>query len=538
MTNRRHRRRHKDVPIVKAHEAAGLIPDGAVVSVSSSSGLACPDALLKAIGDSFRKTGSPCGLTSVHPIAAGDMFGIKGIDHLAVDGLLSSVIAGSYPSGPSTATPPRIRTMIDENRVQAWNLPSGVLFQMHTAGTTRQPGVLTKVGIGTFVDPRLQGGALNEATPTDLVEVLTLRGEEWLHYPPLRPDVALIRGTTADTHGNITTEHEGAPLGILEQAYATRSNDGIVIAQVKRIARAGSLPAQSVQVPGAIIDAVVVVPDQMQGTETLYDPALSGEIVAPDGMIEPLPFGLEKVLLRRAAAELEPGWIVNLGFGVCAGIPRIFREEEKDGLITWLTEQGAVGGFPLTGSAFGCALNPAAVFASPDQFKFLQSAGFDATCLSFIQVDQRGNVNVSYLPSKSHVSAGIGGFADITSAAPKVVFVGTFTAGPSSIEVGNGELRIRANGATPKFVPEVAQISFSGPRAMQLGQHVAFVTERCVLELRAEGLVVTEIAPGADLARDITELVEIPLHVARDLRTMDRALFKDALLGAEFGSIQ
>ena len=256
----RHRRQLQEVPIIEAHDAASLIPDGAVVSISSSSGLACPDALLEAIGASFHDTGSPGGLTSVHPIAAGDMFGIKGIDHLAVDGLLSSVIAGSYPSGPSSMAPPAIRTMIDENRVRAWNLPSGVIFQMHTAGTTRQPGVLTKVGIGTFVDPRLQGGALNEVTPTDLVAVVTMGDEEWLHYPPVRPDVALIRGTTADTHGNITTEHEGAPLGILEQAYAARSNDGLVIAQVKRIARAGSLPAQSVQVPGAIVDAVVVFP--------------------------------------------------------------------------------------------------------------------------------------------------------------------------------------------------------------------------------------------------------------------------------------
>ncbi len=538
MTVRRQRRQRKEVPIIDLGDVAALIPDGAVVSISSSSGLACPDALLEAIGRSFRATGSPRGLTSVHPIAAGDMFGIKGIDHIAIDGLLSRVIAGSYPSGPSAMAPPAIRTMIDESRVEAWNLPSGVIFQMHAAGTTRQPGVLSKVGMGTFVDPRLGGGALNAVTPTDLVGVETVGGEEWLLYPPLRPDVALIRGTTADTHGNITTEHEGAPLGILEQAYAARSNDGVVIAQVKRVAKVGSLSAQRVQVPGAIVDAVVVVPDQMQATLTSYDPALSGEIVAPDGVIEPLPWGLEKVLARRAAAELEPGWIVNLGFGVCAGIPRIFLEQGRDGAITWLTEQGAVGGFPLTGSAFGCALNPAAVMASPEQFKFLQGAGFDATCLSFIQVDQHGNVNVSHLPGKSHVSAGLGGFADITSAAPRIVFVGTFAAGRSNIEVGNGEMRIKANGPIPKFVPEVAQVSFSGPRAIQLGQHVTFVTERCVLELRPEGLVVTEIAPGVDPVRDVTQLVEIPLRIAGDLRVMDGALLTDALLGSSFGSIQ
>ncbi len=535
---RRLNRSTKAVPVLELEEIAALFADNDVVSVSSSSGLACPDAVLEAIGNSFKNTGSPRNLTTLHPIAAGDMFGIKGIDHLAQDGLLEKIIAGSYPSGPSSVRPPEIRKMIDEDRIQAWNLPSGVLFQMHVAGATHQPGVFSKVGLNTFIDPRRQGGALNSVTENSLVKLHEIDGEDWLRYPSLRPDVAIIRGTTADSHGNITTEHEGAPLGILDQAYAAHNNGGIVIAQVKRMAKAGTLRPQQVRVPGAIVDAVVVVPDQMQATQTDYDPVLSGEISAVDGEIATLEWGLPKVMARRAAIELQPGWIVNLGFGVCAGIPRLFLEEGWGDEITWVTEQGAVGGFPLTGLAFGCARNPGAVIASPDQFKLLQGAGFDMACLSFMQVDSDGNVNVSYLPGRSHVSAGVGGFVDITSAAKRLAFVGTFTAGRSDIVAGNGELTINSNGKASKFVNEVAQVSFSGQRALERGQKVTFITERCVLELREAGLCITEVAPGVDLKADILEVAEFDLSVASEVRTMDSRLFNEQSLGSEFGSIQ
>ena len=527
MKGRRPQRNGKTVPVLDASEVPRLIDDGATISVSASSGLACPDRLLAAIGEAFDEVGSPFDLTVINPIAAGDMFGIKGVDHLAKDGLLRQVIAGSYPSGPSSMTPPKIRTMIDDNRLSAWNLPSGVLFQMHSAGATGQPGVLTKVGLDTFIDPRREGGALNTVTDRHFVQVATFAGEEWLHYPALCPDAALIRGTTADTHGNITTEHEGAPLGVLEQALATHNNGGVVIAQVKRLAKAGSLSAQAVRVPGAIVDAVVVVPDQMQATETVYDPALSGEILAPDSDIEPLPWGVEKLLARRAGRELKRGWIVNLGFGICAGIPRVVHEEGRGEDITWVTEQGAVGGFPIIGSAFGCALNPDAVVASPSQFTLLQGGGFDAACLSFMQIDQFGNVNVSLLPGRSHISAGIGGFADITEGAQKLIFVGTFMAGRGGVAVGDGRLAIESTSAKPKLVQDVAQVSFSGQRALERGADVVYVTERCVINLRPEGLVVTEVAPGVDLERDVLGCADLKLVVAENVRPMDPSLFQE-----------
>jgi propionate CoA-transferase len=526
-------RRSKKVRVLRPDEAAALIPDGAVITVSSSSGLGCPEATLEAIGDRFRATGSPKNITSVHPIAAGDLFGIKGIDHLAQVGLLVRVIAGSYPSGASKMEPPAIRTMIDADAVEAWNLPSGVIFQMHRAGATHQPGVLTKVGVDTFIDPRRQGGAMNTVTPADLVSVECFRGEEWLFYPALVPDVAIIRATTADEHGNLSTEHEGSPLGVLEQALAAHNNGGIVVAQVKRLVRAGSIQPQHVRVPGILVDAVVVSPDQLQTTSTSYDPALSGEIAVPDGDIAPLPWGLEKVLARRAAMELRTGWIVNLGFGLCSGVPRILLEEGCGDAVTWVIEQGAVGGFPLTGLAFGCAHNPDAIMASSDQFTLLQGGGIDAACLSFMEVDRHGNVNVSLLSGRSHVSAGVGGFADISSASPRLVFVGHFTAGSKQIEARDGVLDITEDGRVPKFVDEVAQVTFSGRRAMENGQQVLFVTERCVIELRPDGLTVVEVAPGIDLQRDVLDRAAIPLLVATDLRTMEPALFDDALFGLD-----
>jgi propionate CoA-transferase len=524
-------RKGKTVPVLSLDEAAALIADGNVVTVSASSGLGCPDAMLAAIGERFRTTGAPRGLTTIHPIAAGDMYGIKGIDHLAQKGLLARVIAGSFPSGPSSMEPPAIRRMIDAGEVQAWNLPSGSIFQMHRAGGSRQPGVFSKVGLDTFIDPRREGGALNDVTPHDLVRVEEFGGEEWLFYPAVKPDVAIIRATTSDEHGNLSTEHEGSPLGALDQAYAAHNNGGLVIAQVKRRVKAGSIPPQQVRIPGILVDVVVVVPDQLQTTQTLYDPALSGEILVPNHNGMGLPWGLEKVISRRAASELRRGWVVNLGFGISSSIPLVLLEEHCDEDVTWVIEQGPIGGYPLTGFAFGCAHNPDAIMSSPDQFTLLQGGGFDAACLSFMEIDRHGNVNVSLLPSKTHVSAGVGGFADITSSARRIIFSGYFNAGKRRIEVGDGSMRILEDGSLPKLVPEVAQVTFSGKRALETGQQVVFVTERCVIELRPAGLTVTEVAPGVDLERHVLDAAPIPLQVADDVRTMDSRFFQDEPLG-------
>jgi propionate CoA-transferase len=512
--------------LVSMAEAAAVIKGGATVSVSSSSGLACPDATLKAIGDRFRTTGEPRGLTMVHPIAAGDMYGIAGVDHIAEPGLIRRIIAGSYPSGPSGMPSPKIWQLIDGDQIEAYNLPSGVLFHMHADAAAGRPGVLTKVGLDTFVDPRRQGGRMNRVTSEDIVRVVEFDGEEWLFYRAIPIDVAIVRGTTADELGNISMEHEGAYLGALDQALAARNSGGVVIAQVERMTTGGSLPPQQVRIPGTLVDLVVVVPDQWQTTQTEFDPAICGELRRPVDQFELPDWGLDKVIARRAALELVDGEAVNLGFGISALVPRILLEEGLDGRVTWVIEQGAVGGMPLLGFQFGCAANAQAIMPSPAQFTYFQGGGFDRCLLSFLQVDAAGNVNVSRLRGKPHVSAGAGGFIDITAAARNLVFSGAFAAGRQEIVAGDGVLTIRDDGAVAKFVPEVEHVTFSGRTAHERGQNVIFITERCVMRLLPDGLSVTEIAPGVDLARDILERVPIPLRVSPELRQMDERLFR------------
>jgi propionate CoA-transferase len=519
----------RSVPVLTGAEAAQLIADSAVVTVSSSSGLGCPDAVLEAIGQRYAETGAPANLTALHPIAAGDMYGIKGIDHLCRPGQLRRVLAGSYPSGGSKLDPPLIRQLIHSDQIQAHNIPSGVLFQMHRAASTGQPGVLTEVGLGTYADPRLDGAKMNAVTH-DFVQLVQVGGNDYLFYPAVKVDVAIIRATTADPYGNLSYEQECGTLGALDQAYAAHNNGGIVVAQVKRLSDT-QLPTQAVHVPGVLIDAIVVAPDQMQTTQTVYDPALSGEVHRDLGEIEPVEFGLEKVIARRAAAELQVDATVNLGFGISAAIPRVLLEEGHADDVTWVIEQGAVGGFPATGFAFGCALNPQALVQSIDQFTLLQGGGFDVAMLSFLEVSAAGDVNVSYLPSRPHVTAGVGGFTDIVTRAPKIVYSGYFTAGKKDIQIADGQLHIVADGAVAKFVPKVAQISFSGEMARRRRQDVLYVTERCVIQLTEAGLTVIEIAPGVDLERDVLAKADVPLLVSPNLRLMSPALFQPEPMG-------
>ena len=516
--------------IVRAEEAAARIRDAAVVSVSSSSGLGCPDMTLAAIGARFRATGHPRNLTMLHPIAAGDMYGIKGIEHLAEDGLIAVVIAGSYPSGPSSLPMPEIWRMIVENRVAAYNVPSGILFDMHRDAAARRPGVLTRVGLDTFVDPVREGCAMNAAAAArPIVHRVEFGSETWLHFPNIAPDVTILRATTADERGNLTYEHEGAYLGGLEQAIAARCNGGLVVAQVKRVTAAGSLRPHDVRVPGHLVDLVVIDPDQMQTTETRYDPAISGEIMRPWDSFTPAAHGVEKIVARRAAMELRAGDTANLGFGICSMVPRILLEAGAAQAVTWAIEQGAVGGMPLTGFAFGCASNADAFMPSPSQFTYFQGGGFDMAFLSFLEIDVEGNVNVSKLGKKPYLTAGCGGFVDITAHAKKIVFAGLFEAG-AEIDLTEDALRITNPGRFPKLVEAVEHVTFSGRRARETGQDVLYVTERCVIRLGADGLVATEIMPGIDPARDILDASQGRVRIAPDAAIMPRALLSTAAM--------
>jgi len=516
---------------VTAPEAVARIKDGAVVTVSSSSALGCPDAVLQALGERFEAEGHPRGLTTLHPIAAGDMYGVKGVDHIARDGLLARIIAGSYPSGPSSLPMPEIWKMVVEDRVAAFNVPSGILFDMHRDVAARKPGVLTRVGLDTFVDPIREGCAMNaRGAAAPIVARAEFGGETWLHFPNIVPDVAIIRATTADERGNLTYEHEGAYLGALDQAIAVRNHGGLVIAQVKRITAAGSLRPHDVHVPGHLVDLIVVAPDQKQTTETPYDPAISGEIMRPWDSFTLAEHGVEKIIARRAAMELRRGQTANLGFGISAMVPRILLEEGHAQAVTWAIEQGAVGGMPLTGFAFGCASNADAFVPSPAQFTYFQGGGFDQSFLSFLEVDVEGNVNVSKLGKKPYLTAGCGGFVDITAHAKKIVFSGYFEAA-AELELTDTGLRVTKPGKFTKMVDAVEHVTFSGRRAVAQGQDVIYVTERCVIRLTPQGLVATEIMPGMDPARDIVAASGGRVSVAENATTMPLSILRDAPMG-------
>jgi propionate CoA-transferase len=518
--------------IVSAAEAVSHIKDNAVVAVNSSSGLGCPDTVLKAMGESFAQRQHPAALTMIHPIAAGDMWGIKGIEHLAQhQGQIARVIAGSYPSGPSSSEPPHIWQRIIANEIPCYNVPSGIVFDMLREAAAKRPGTITKVGMDTFVDPDQQGCAMNgKAAASPIVRKINFDGEEWLYFPAITPQVGIIRASASDKRGNLSFENEGAYLGAMEVALAAHNNGGIVIAQVKRIVENDSIRTHDVRVPGILIDYIVEAPDQWQTTQTPYDPAISGEEFKPLSSFALMDFGTGKVIARRVAQELKHGWAVNLGFGVSANVPRILLEEGRHGDVTWVIEQGAVGGIPLLDFLFGCSSNAEAIVASPHQFTYFQAAGFDASLLSFLQIDKQGSVNVHMLGARRHVTAGAGGFVDITARARKIVFSGFFNAG-AKMEVANGRLVIEKEGKVKKLVNACEQITFSGRRAVQLGQDITYVTERCVMKLTPEGVMVTEIAPGVDLQAHVLDQSEFPLLVSPRLKPMDAALFQTAPIG-------
>jgi acyl CoA:acetate/3-ketoacid CoA transferase len=459
--------------------------------------------VLAALGARFDAEGHPRNLTTLHPIAAGDMWGVKGIDHIAKPGCLARVLGGSYPSGPSSAEPPAIWNMISGDAIPCYNVPSGIMFDLHREAAAKRPGVLTKVGMDTFVDPVNEGCAMNaKARAAPIVSRVRFADDDWLFFPTIVPNVAIIRATTADERGNLSFEHEGGILGPLDQALSVRNNGGLVIAQVKRLAAAGSLRPHDVVVPGILVDIIVIAPDQKQTTNTPYDPAISGEVFLPLSSFETPEFGVGKTIARRVAQELHDGDAVNIGFGISANVPRILIEEGRHGDVTWVIEQGAVGGVPLLDFQFGCASNAEAIVPSPAQFTYFQGGGFDMSLLSFLQIDRHGSVNVSKLGTRPHVTAGAGGFVDITARAKKIVFSGYFTAG-AGLEIRDGALRITREGKIKKLVDAVER----------------------------EGLTVIEIAPGVDLERDVLAQSEFRLRVSTALKTTSAALFHPIPIG-------
>jgi acyl CoA:acetate/3-ketoacid CoA transferase len=521
--NAGHSRRVRGGPLfLTAAEAIAQIRPGDTVAIGGSGGgLVEPDLLLKTLGQSFRDSQAPGNLTLVHTTGIGDREG-GGMDHLALPGLARRIIAGNWGMAP------RMSQMVIENEFEAYNFPQGVMSQLFREIAGGRPGLVTHVGLGTFCDPRLEGGKLNDVTTEELVQVLDLNGKEWLFYPAIPIDVCFIRGTTADENGNISLEEEGARLEMLSIAQATRNSGGLVIAQVKHVARAGSLDPRTVVVPGICVDLVVVHKEQRQLVTHDHNPAFSGEIKGALSHLEPFELDQRKVVARRALTEIRDGDVVNLGVGIADGVAAVAAEEGWSDLFTLTIEQGLVGGVPARGVIFGVATNPVAVLDQPYQFDFYDGGGLDVCFLGFAQIDSLGNVNVSKFNKRV---VGTGGFINISQNASTVVFCGTFNAGGLRAVPREGTLKIESEGRHGKFVDHVEQVTFSAEQARRRGQRVLYVTERAVFALGDTGLVLTEVAPGVDARRDVLNHLPGPVEVSPALRQMNPALFTDQPLG-------
>lgn len=512
------------VKFITAAQAAELLPDGATVAIASMGLSGWPEEIGCAIRDRFKDTGHPKGLTIKQGSAAGD-WKTRGLTRLgeAGPGLVADWTGAHIGSVFS------LRAMAEADQLPTHSLPQGVAVNLWREIGAHRPGLLTKVGLGTFVDPRYGGGRMNACAKGDVAELVNFQGEEYLFYKSFPVDVALLRGTIADENGNISFANESILSEGLAAATAAHNSGGIVIVQVEYLAEKGSLNPKDVRIPGALVDYVVQATDKNACWQTegvYYEPAFNGDLKVPLKGLKPDPFDERKVVTRRCAMELTPGALVNLGVGIPSQVANVVAEAGLIDRITFTTESGIIGGVPAPLPNFGSAFNPEATIEHNAMFDLIDGGALDMTCLGIGEADGQGNVNVSmFAPSNGKPArmSGPGGFIDITSATDRIVFCGTFT-GHAKYRLGNGTLEILQEGDTKKFLRDVYQITFAGQYARP-EQEVLYVTERCVFRLIGGKMTLIEVAPGIDVEKDILPLMEFVPEIAPDCKTMDPALF-------------
>jgi len=513
------------VKIMTAQEAVQLIDSDKVLVNEGFVGNAIAEELLVELGKRYEETGLPKNMTLFYSAGQGEGGeGLKGVNHLAKEGLLKRTIGGHWNLAP------KLQQMAMENKMEAYNFPQGVIAQMYRDVAAKRP-TISRVGVKTFVDPRLDGGRINDVTKEEIVHVMEIDGEEYLKYDHCNLDYAFIRGTFADENGNISMEKECVDLGVLAIAEAVKNCGGTVFAQVERVVKNGTLNPRYVRVPAILVDVVIPVSDaayHMQTYGTQYDPALSGEIIVPLKAQAPPKMNIRKLIARRCAMELTKDAIVNLGIGMPEIVAAVANEEGIADTMTLTIESGPVGGVPLSGLNFGATTNPDVILDEAAIFDFYDGGGLDTAYLGLAECDRSGNINVSKFGPKI---AGCGGFINITQNAKKVIFCGTFTAGGLDVKAADGKLEIIKEGRIKKFVEKVQHVTFSGERARDLGQNVLYITERVVFGMTDEGIMITEIAPGIDLQKDVLDHIEFECAVSKDLKLMDERIFKDEKMG-------
>jgi propionate CoA-transferase len=507
--------------VISAEEAAALIQDGVTIC-SPIIGLAgWAEEIGRAIAKRYEETGHPKGLTLVCGSAMGNHKD-KGPHVIGLEGLITRFI------GAHTHGSPNIGALIQNNKMLAYCFPQGIVVQLYREIAAKRAGMISKVGLGTFVDPRIEGGKMNDLTrkAPDLNEVVTFAGEEWLWYKPFPIHVGLIRGTKADERGNISMEKEGAALEALQVAQAARNSGGIIIAQVEYLAKAGTLHAKTIQVPGVLVDYIVVAKNpqefHMQSEGIYYQPAFSGDVRVPLGALPKLPFDERLFILRRAALELTANSVVNLGIGIPDRLATVAAHEGVTEMLTLTTEVGGVGGVPAGWPNFGMTYNAEAFVNHPNMFDWYDGGGIDQAFLGMGEVDKFGNVNVSKFNSRP---IGCGGFINITTASKKVVYCGTFTTSGLKVLAVDGKVQILQEGSHKKFLDHVEQITFSGKYAAKSKKPILYVTERAVFQLVDGEVTLVEIAPGINLEKDILAHMDFKPRIAPDLKLMPEEIF-------------
>lgn len=516
--------------VCSVDDALAGIRDGATVTSTGVIGWLTPDALFRGLADHFHAGRGPRDLSFFFPVAVGDAMDIPGMDRVALPGLMKRIVCGNYinPVHPVTGERPAVMRMIRDNQVEAHAWPIGATMHWLREVARRGPGYLTQVGLGTFIDPRQEGGRLNARTEQALVQLREFDGHEYLFYPTWSLDVAFIRATSADDAGNLSFEDEPLHSAALAIALAVKACGGRVIAQVRRIVERSSRPAGLVNVPGALVDHVVVDPEPMMTTQVRFDARYLGGPFSRDGLA-PVPAGADKIVARRAARELREGEVAIFGFGASSDIPLVMAEQglfDNGGIHRWphTTEHGTFGGVVMSGWQFSANLYPEALVDGLYQFDFIDGGNCPFAALAFAQLDEHGRVNVSKF---GPYNPGSGGFIDIAANARRLVFTGTFTTGGLVVETSGGRLRVVKEGRTRKFVRSVEQVTYPARDGVRRhGQQALVITERAVFSLEADGLVLREIAPGIDLQREVLDLMDYPpVRIADDLQTMDASLF-------------